>query len=310
MLSLFLSFWLGEMVTETLYSIFTTREIAIGIIILLFFLYTCSIKKARPALNLFLKASFSKHIINGFIVVLAYAFLWVLIFSTFNFWKWIYLKDVILWTLFVGVPNCFNAVGDRPTPSSLKQTIITNLKFAALLEYVVNVFTFNLLIELVFQIVILFVYLLIAMAERKPEEYKDVSRFLNWVLVVIGYILFLLYLNKALDEFKSLNVIDELVTALTPIVLSMLFIPVIYFFSLYSLYQTVFFRLKIYTGANTELLQHMKHSVLRCCKGSLHKVETLKYYLPGHFRKDLTIEEFDARIQDFELQYAEKSLKT
>ncbi len=146
--------------------IFSTREIAISIYIVLFIVYAFSKSNIRKELKNVIKCALTKKLVVPFIVLIIYAVIIVWILQLFSFWKWIYLKDVIIWVLFVGVPLCFNAVEHKIEKQYFSKAIVDNIKFTVLVEYIVSTFTFSLVGELILQPIIFILSMMSVLAEK------------------------------------------------------------------------------------------------------------------------------------------------
>ena len=105
------------------------------------------------------KSFFCWKIIIPILVLLLYGYIPIFLVKQLKFWKWIYLKDVCFWVIFVGIPFCLN-VSAAKEKSYFKNIILNNLKLVVVVEFIISSFTFNILIEFILQPILIFLILL------------------------------------------------------------------------------------------------------------------------------------------------------
>lgn len=91
-----------------MFEVFTTREISIGIYMVIIAIIVC-FKCRREVLNV-LQYLFNIQLVIPFMILLVYVSIIIYCSTRMFFWNWIYLKGILMWFIFVGVPFCFNAV--------------------------------------------------------------------------------------------------------------------------------------------------------------------------------------------------------
>lgn len=225
--------------------IFSTREIAIVFWSLTFAGSMLINKEIRRSIAGIIKIIFSKAILAPFLVILIYLKILLLLFIfKFKMGEYIDLKEVILWVLFSGVPLCYGVINKEPNKDYIKEIIKDNIKFIILLEFIISTFTFPLKIELVIVPIFTVLFLLETVSSMK-KEYKDVNKFISYILAISGFIILYKSLSLAIKNYKELSSIESLVSILTPIVLSVLYIPIIFIFRIYFNYNNILYRFKI-----------------------------------------------------------------
>ena len=276
--------------------IFTTREIAIFIYGILLLAYILIRKKGKKILQPVIKAACHKQIIIPFclLLVLAIGFVYGCTYSPI--WDWLYVKDIAFWTLFAGVPVCFNATSRQLEEHYFINIIVDNLKFTALAEFISGTFTFSLIGELVLQPVLVFLMILQSSLVKKTETTKKV---VDGIVGVAGLIIVGLTIKNIIDAVGEIYYVDIVVGLTLPIILSIIYLPVAYLFALYAKYEILFMRMAS-KQANDKKLRH-KHQlqVVLCCKLSYKKVcRFLKEYVKKMYvRMDET--EFEKLIDEF-----------
>lgn len=219
--------------------IFSTREIAIVFWSLIFAGLILINKEIRKSIVDIIKIIFSKNIRAPFFIILIYLKILMLLFIfKFKMGKYIDLKEVLLWVLFSGVPLCYGVVNKEPNKDYIKEVIKDNIKFIILLEFIISTFTFPLKIELIIVPVFTFLFLLEIVSDMK-EEYKDVNKLISYILSISGFIILYKSFSLAIQNYKKLNSIESLVTIVTPIILTILYIPLIFIFRIYFNYNNI-----------------------------------------------------------------------
>jgi hypothetical protein len=225
--------------------IFSTREIAMVIWSLIFLGAILINKKIRKSIIDIIRIIFSRSILIPFIVILIYLVILLLLFTfKLGMREYIDLKEVILWVLFSGVPLCYGVVSKIPSKNYFKEIIMDNIRFVILIEFIISTFTFPLKIELVMVPIFTFFFLLEAVSDIK-KEHQDVNKFISYILAIAGFLILYKSLSLAIKNYKELSSIESLVSIVTPIILSILYIPIMFIFSICYNYNNILYRLKV-----------------------------------------------------------------
>jgi hypothetical protein len=168
-------------------SIFSTRELATGIWLVIFMALVFISPSTRKSAIDVLKTACSRKLIIPFAAILVYAILFTLLLMQISVWEGVYLKEISLWVLFVGVPVCYGAVSPKTESHYFRKILTDNLRFSVIMELIISSFTFHLLIELTILPVILFLVILEQLS-GKEKEYQQVRKFISLLLSVIGFI--------------------------------------------------------------------------------------------------------------------------
>lgn len=103
-----------------LFSIFSTREIVSAIYLLLLCIFIIKKKSIRSSLLNLIKIFFSLKIQVPIFLLVVYGSIPVLILNQLSFWKWVYIKDIIIWLICAGLPCCMN-ISDAKEHSHFKK---------------------------------------------------------------------------------------------------------------------------------------------------------------------------------------------
>lgn len=258
-------------------------------------------KKTRNSTLDVVKAACKKQLITPFLIMIVYAFLLTSLFSMTKFWEWKYLKDILVWVLFVGVPVCFGAVNKGLKKNYFKSMIIDNLKFIVLIEFLLSTFTFNFYVELIMIPFITFVYLLEAVANT-DEEFKTAKKIFSVFLAIIGFTVLGFTLNIAINDYRSLGVNETLVVFFIPFVLSILYVPVAYFFALYAKYEIIFIRVTWNKKWTNEQTRMRKCEIYKACSWSYKKLLLFEKEYVNRIYAGISDNEYCDLIQNFKNQ--------
>jgi hypothetical protein len=276
--------------------IFTTREIAIFIYGILLLAYVLVRKKGKDILLPIIKAACHIKLIIPFCVVLLFAAGFVWVCTYLPFWDWIYVKDIVFWVLFAGVPVCFNATNRQLEEHYFRNILIDNLKFTALVEFVTGTFTFPIIGELMLQPILVFFVILESSLVKKTETTKKV---VDGLIGIAGLIIIGLTIKSMVASIGEIYFVDILVGLVLPIVLSIIYLPVAYFFALYAKYELLFLRMGFKETDDKKLKISHRIKVLHLCNLSYKKVCKFLYeYLPKMYVR-MSAAEFENILDEF-----------
>lgn len=276
--------------------IFTTREIAIFIYGIILLTYILARNKGKEVLLPVIKAASHKKLIIPFclLILLAACLVWACTYS--SVWDWLYVKDIALWTLFVGVPVCFNATSRQLEEHYFKNILIDNLKFTALVEFITGTFTFSFIGEMILQPVLVVFMILQSSLVKKTEAAKKV---VDSIVGITGLIIIGLTVKSISDSIGEVYFVDILVGLVLPIILSIIYLPVAYLFALYAKYEILFLRMRFKEPDDKQLRHKHQLQVFLCCKLSYKKVcKFLNEYVQKMYVR-MNTTEFETIIDEF-----------
>jgi hypothetical protein len=250
--------------------LFNNREIATIIWLLIFFTWALSKNTVRSSFYNVLKALFEKKVFLSVFCMLLYVFLMVLSFKSIGFWDTSAIKDTVLWTLGVAFIMLVNSNKVSDDEHYFRRTISDNVKLILVLEFVINLYTFSLVAELVLVPIITFVVMLKAVAELKPEH-KQVETILDYALGLFGIGLIILTFHNATVDFQSFATLKNLRDLLLPPAFTVAFLPFIYLVALFMKYESVFIRIDFFND-NSELASYAKRKILAACHFNLRNL--------------------------------------
>lgn len=284
-----------------MFEIFSTREIASAIWILVIIIFLGLKKDIRKAFGKVVKAALNKYIVIPFILLLLYTVIISIIFNNLGIEVIKFIKDIILWFLFAGVPFAYSSINNKNISLQyFKKYIVDNIKIITILQFFVSTFTFSIWAELIIVPAMTFILLLESVASS-DEKFKQVQKFLSILISFMGFIILFSALEKAFLTYKEIGTINLLITFFIPFVLSIFYVPFVYIFIMYSKYQILFGRIEF--AINDENKRKYKYRLLKNFGLSYKKIT---YYLKNcvyKLYKNISDEDFNRLITETNSNY-------
>lgn len=255
--------------------IFSTRELAtafwVGAILIAVGMAIVTNKKIRQGFIGVLKCFFNRKLRKLWEIYLLYIGIITLMFSRFPIWKNIYLKDIILWTLFSGLTICMNAVAGEADEKYISKVLKDNIRFTVVTEFLLSTFTFSFWVELIIIPITTVIVLFDTVAEHKSDAIA-VHKLLQDVMAFAGLCVILQTVRVGILEYRELNVINTLVSFFIPIVYLLLVTPLEYAFELYSKYEMLFIRMHFKEPSDKSVQRKRHLKVIQACGLSVRKI--------------------------------------
>ena len=219
------------------------REIAALIWIGVAVLWAFSKPSARASFVGAIRTILKPQILIPIAAMLAWVGLELSVGVRFALWNPALAKGTILWTLGSAGVLLFNCTQiNSDDPHFFRRTILATVGVAAFVEFFVNLYVMSLLVELVFQIVVVALTLMVAVADQKPEH-KPVKILCEWILALIGLALLVFTARQIHLHWQELNVTDVLLNFALPVWLTIGLVPFLFLFSIYVAYDAAIRRI-------------------------------------------------------------------
>lgn len=277
--------------------VFSTREIAIFIWLCVLFGLCITSKGFRSQIVILIKCALNIHIVLPFVILGMYSSLITIFISKFVFWKWLFVKDVIIWTIFVGIPICFSATNNAEKEKNFfRNIIVDNLKITAVVEFFTGAFTFNIFIELILQLVLVLLTVL-EYFTGKNDSHKLIHKICHVLMSLIGLIVIVFSLKLAIESFSFENSFDLLVEFLIPLVFSVAFVPASFFLAIYAKYQTLFCRISFKEPKENKWKYRAK--ILVACNFRISRIKLFQRNYVCKIYRSISDVEYNRIIEDF-----------
>lgn len=287
---------------DMILDIFTTREIAFGFWSIIFCAYFMLWSKTRIAILQFVKNIFQKKILI-FIIILTLYIVIILIslmalFSSLQLWRIEYAKVILLWGIFVGVTLCSNAIIEGIKQGYFINNVIDGFRFTVFVEYLIGLFTFNLIIEIILLPFFTSLFIIYNFSESK-EEYSDVKKFIIILLGLLMLVFLVLSSLEVVNTYTSLNSKEVLIEFLIPIILSIIFVPLIFFFAIYSKYEQIYIQMQIKNQIGENEKRYNKWKVFLACLFSYKKLCRFQRNCIREMYSGMSNNQFNEIIENF-----------
>lgn len=283
--------------------IFSTRELATafwtGIILVAVGMAIVTNKKARKSFIEVLKCFFGRKIRMLWEIYFLYIGIITFLFSRLPIWESIYLKDIIIWTLFSGLTICINAVAGEADEKYILKVLKDNIRFTMVTELLLSTFTFSFWVELIIIPITTVIVLFDTVAEHKSDAIA-VHKLLQDVIAFAGLCVILQTVRVGILEYRELNVINTLVSFFIPIVYLLLVTPLEYAFELYSKYEMLFIQMH-FKEPSDKMVQRKRHlKVIKVCGLSVKRIMLFQKQCIPRMYISMPDVEFDLLISHLE----------
>lgn len=284
--------------TETIQNfihVLNNRELAASSWILIVAISCAIYPQTRKPLFQVLKAFFMWKLAFSYILMFSYIAVVIWALNTIGLWRIDLLPLTALWCICVAFVMLFGfqkANDQHYFINSLKD----NIKGLIFLEFFVNLYVFNFYIEFLMVPIFAFIGGMKALTERN-EEHKIVDNLLNNFLVLFGSILIFYSAYNIVVGFEDFATFQNFECFYLPVLLSILFIPFVYFMALYAAYETLFIRLQFFVPEKS-ILRYAKIKSLFSIHCNLWKLNRWHDYINRNWRFK-TKEEVRTAISSF-----------
>ena len=283
--------------------IFSTRKLATafwtGIILVAVGMAIVTNKKARKSFIEVLKCFFGRKIRMLWEIYFLYIGIITFLFSRLPIWESIYLKDIIIWTLFSGLTICINAVAGEADEKYILKVLKDNIRFTMVTELLLSTFTFSFWVELIIIPITTVIVLFDTVAEHKSDAIA-VHKLLQDVMAFAGLCVILQTVRVGILEYRELNVINTLVSFFIPIVYLLLVTPLEYAFELYSKYEMLFIQMH-FKEPSDKMVQRKRHlKVIKVCGLSVKRIMLFQKQCIPRMYVSMSDSEFEALISQLE----------
>jgi hypothetical protein len=216
------------------------------------------------------KTLLSKQILIVLAAMVGYVSLEVCVFHRLGLWDFGMVKATVVWLLGQALVMVFNHNRAHKDASYFKRTVLASLKVALVLDFLVNFYVLPIFLEIAL-VPILFLVAAMLELSKTREEYIRVRHLMQYVMAAIGFSLLGYATARLIGDVDSFASVDTLRLFALPIVLTLLFLPFVYALAVYTAYETIFVRIKLWV-ADTELARYTRRRVLRACLFRLSRV--------------------------------------
>jgi hypothetical protein len=258
----------GDRVLVTL----NNREWALVFWVLVLAIFVVAYRPTRSQLPSLLRQLFWSSIGIALLAMTVYVSLLILVARRIHAWDPVLLKDTLLWYFGVATVMFFSVHEVSKGSRSFRSLVLTNLRFAIVLEFIINLYVFNIFIELLLVPILALIAGIAAVAETRPEH-KPVRTSMDVLLACFGIYLVIHAVVSIVSDFQGFASFQNMQAFLLPITLTILLVPFLYLLTVYMAYESVFNRVEWFLRRKEQLVGFAKRRVFRACLLRLSKVK-------------------------------------
>lgn len=255
----------------------STREISILVWSVIGIAVITIFGKSHKQLGQVIKAFFADKLVYCYVIIGAYLFLVLKVLSKTIFWEAYSFKDFTIWLIGFAMISFFS-INKISTNSELIKRFLKIFSATIIIDFIINFFTFELGWELIIIPAISFIAILQYFAEINKEkpEYEKVNSFLKWVLTIIGFSLLGYVIHKLYHNYNEILKINNVKSFLIPVILSVLYLPIILLFASVMKYENIFQEINRYRFLDKKRKIKIKLTVIIYGKLNLDKLDRIR----------------------------------
>lgn len=255
-----------------------SRELATAIWVALFGTYALFNQGVRQSLASLIKSAVRVKIFLPLVFLVAYVTAVTFVLEASGFWDRDLLKGTLLWLAFTGLVLPFSFVTGKYEGKILPRVLRDGLTIAVITEFLVSMYTFSLLTELIVIPIVTGVVVLKAFAERDEQD-AAVAKLMS--LLEIGFGLFILGFtaHKAVSDIQNLVTFASMRDFALPLVLSLALCPFVFVILVYSNFELLFVRISLAKSIDHSVKTYAKWQIAKHLKLNPHRA---RRFLKAH----------------------------
>ncbi len=187
----------------------------------------------------------------------------------------------------------FNLVTSREDENLFRKIIIDNIKIVIIIEFLVNTYTFSLVGELVF-IPFMTLIVMLDVVAKTDKKYLAVAKLMSRLQIIIGLVILIYATSNAISDYKNFGSMDTMKNFLLAPLLTISFLPLIYFILLFAAYESLFIRLNLGYEKGKKLKNYARRKIIKQCLFSLKKIKkasNMNIYNLMHIRNEKDVDD-------------------
>ncbi len=257
------------MILDFLNNTFNNREIALISYLLIFIIWTLTQKKIKQSIVSVIKAFMAWKILVSIFALLLYVALIAFGLFKIGLWDKSLIKDTVYWTFGVGFIIMMNFDKALKEEHYFKNLVKENFKVLIIIEFIVGLYVFGIITEFILMPFVILFSMLLGYTEVY-KEHGQVRNFLNGAFGILGTVYLIYSVYHIYSDFIEFATTVTLKTFLFPIIISVLFLPFAYSYTLLAHYESLFVRLgfflrdrKLRRFAKWRILLSVNFSILK-----------------------------------------------
>lgn len=273
---------------------FDNREISVCIWGLGLIFWALIQPTIRSSILALIHTAFAKPIIVSVAFFASYFLGLVWLLSFIGIWAESQIKLTFFWFFSVGLTGFAASAKESNSNAHIQEKVKSILSISVLFDFFINLYRMPLYVEILF-VPFSAILTVIVVYSGYHKEYKDVERFGNRLLTIVGFFVVFYAIYKTTINYKEIATIDNARALALPVIYSLGVLPIFWFFMIYVSYEEVFIRIP-FVIENVSLHQYAKLSLI---KAFLVDTKRLSIWLRDAWCGSLeSTEAIDASIAD------------
>ncbi|MRT92861.1 hypothetical protein [Ancylomarina sp. 16SWW S1-10-2] len=272
---------------DTITKIFNNREISILFWVIIGITWLIINKGTRESIFDLVKHFVVRQILTMVNLMIIYIELIVILFIILNLWDYTFLKETIFWTFGVAFILLVSMSKSTNTQRSFKHIFYNNLKLIVILQFVSNLYVFNLVTELITIPILFFIGIVSGFSESRTE-YQKVKKLFDIALMIYGTTVMVFSIYNVIIDFDNFAKIRNLKSFLLSPLFTLLYIPFVYLFLLYLKYESFYTRITHNLRDQKYLCRHIKWKIFLLCGFNLFLIQLVSKELKVLLIRDKT----------------------
>ena len=282
---------------DTLFDIFNNREIATFIWLVVIMVVLLFKRNIRNSILEIIRLLFSKQIVIIILLMVIYIGLEVLILYKVGFWDVNVTKETIYWIIgsaFILLVNFRDAFKDS---IYIKRTIFSSLKLTAIIQFIVNLYIFSLIVEIIIVPIVTLTAIIDVLSENE-EKHAGVHKVTTGILIIFGLVMVTISVLNISSHVEVYSTLENIRKILLPFLLMIGYMPFIYMFALYSEYEILFKRIDIFMGDDKETTRYAKIQIFKLCHLNIWRLRRFETKNRNRLLRKNDKESIDAIIRE------------
>jgi len=253
---------------------FNNREIATAFWVLILAVWALRKANIRNSLRRVVLTFCHFKILASVCLMLLYIAMGVALLAAIGIWKVDLLKDTIVWICVGAMSMMIRFATADDTDNVFRKILNDSIKIVILLEFLVNTYTFPLIVELIIVPLLTIIAMINAVASM-DEKYSVVAKLTKGMKMIISFVILGIVINRAITDFQNLKTMDTFRNIILAPLLSVLMFPFIYIMLVISKYELVFLRLDFGNVKTKGLKRYARHRIIVHAGLSLSRLQHL-----------------------------------
>lgn len=213
-------------------------------LVVIYIVTSPKMSKVRPSIGRLIHATFAKSLVRAYFIISIYVLGIVLLLNKYGLWGTHQIKNTLVWFFTVGIYSAFQVEKIKEDKKYLKRLVFDSFKLIAILQFITNIQPLSFVAELLIA-PILFVITLASVIAGKDKKFEVISKVINSLLVMFGLFILAKSLYFIISSFSTLDIEKIAYDFFTPPLLTLLYIPFLFFLMLYSTFDYAFTRVNV-----------------------------------------------------------------